>query len=545
MTELNLPVLLVNGTNEVTGEETSAVAAATAVVVNVLNNRSSDTNLMDSCVDDEDDDEDASVNACDSSDEYAMYVDKTGRQQQHPPMDVPLPQSANANTGRMIYSHVTPVPPSTAAVTPENTARTPKTDHHSNPTSSPSTMTRRNVSVSPPGMDGLEFDMNQPWERSLLRQLEQPNESNNAHPSVRYELKKTDPIALLTTTTTKPMMLLGHTESRDYAMEYDVDDNVSLETSSSCPPGRKMQFIHRSPFAPPQPRVVYHIPSSNDDDHNNYQTASYYYHHSPPPPPSAAVATDMPPHAFDHPLPIMIGPTNHHHPTAASSLTNGSYTTDDGRDDELVMMMGDQAVLYNKIPAHLPQSVTTHTMQPPQPYQYLEMEASTASYGEMDYNSKNEQQHQQHYLNPPNMDHIQQDPGCFCLGYNMLDYIISAAPPTPAKQRASLGKKQRLNGVLRPVRLPRVTESATMIDHIGRPMDQMDMLSEVIDATTTVELSSSVAPIKKMRSVEPEGMYLPTTTTHQNNNPADDRYYNSSSPSMEEYNETRRQGVDL
>ena len=188
-------------------------------------------------------------------------------------------------------------------------------------------------------------------------------------------------------------------------------------------------------------------------------------------------------------------------------------------------------------------------MQHP-PHPYLEMEAST-SYGEMDYNNTaNEQQEQQHYLNQPIMDHVQPDPGCFCLGYNMLDYIISAAPPKP---RPSMGKKQRLNGVLRPVRLPRVTESATMIDHVGRPIDtrdyHIDMMSEVMD--TTAELSSSsVSPIKKIRSVDPEGMYLPPTenfyfTTAQQNDVTDDRYNNSSSPSTDEYNETRRQGVDL
>lgn len=528
-----------NGAGEVAGEATSVVVAAatTVAVTNVLNNRSSDTNLMDSCVDDEDDEDDdhASVNACDSSDEYAMYIDKTGRQQQHQPTDEPLPKPTNTNTGTGIRNNFTSVPPPTAAVTPESTAHTPKTDHPS-----PSTMTRRNVSLSPPGMDGLQFDMNQPWERSLLRQLEQPKDSN-ALSSIRYELKKTEPIALVTT---KPMMLLGHTESRDYAMEYDVDDTVSLETSSSCPPGRKMQFIHRSPFATPQPRVVYHIPSSNDDDHNNYQAANYYYQNSPP----AGVTDQLPAPVHNHPLPIIIDKPNNH-PTAASSLTNGSYTTDDGRDDELIMMDYNQGIVYTKIPAHLPHSVTTRAMHPP--YPYLEMEPSTGggtSYGEMDYNSNNEQQ--AHYLNQPNMDLVQPDPGCFCLGYNMLDYIISAAPPSPPKQRPSLGKKQRLNGVLRPVRLPRVTESATMIDHAGRPILNSNgmMMSEVID--TTVERSKSNSPIKKIRSVEPEGTYLPPTenyyfTTAQQDNVTEDRYNDTSSPSMEEYNETLRQGADL
>jgi hypothetical protein len=223
------------------------------------------------------------------------------------------------------------------------------------------------------------------------------------------------------------------------------------------------------------------------------------------------VALEMPPSVYpaqtNYPLPINIGKHNNH-PTAASSLTNGSYATDDGRDDE-VMMMDNNGIVYKQIPTPLPHSVTTRTMQPPP--QYLEMEASTGggiSYGEiMDYNNSSEQQ-QQYYLNQPNADHIQPDPGCFCLGYNMLDYIISAAPLTQQKQRPSLvlnGKKQRLSGVLRPVRLPRVNESATMMEQGSRPFDSADdhdNLSEVID--TTVELSSSLSAIKKMKSLEPE-----------------------------------------
>ncbi len=525
--------------NGVGGEDATATATT-----NALNNRSSDTtSLLDSCVDDDEDDDNASVKACDSnSEEYAKYIDKTGRQQ-YQPTDARIPKPVSANTG-IILTNVTPLPPPTATVTPESTARNPKADP------SPSTIACRNVSLSPPGMDGLEFDMNQPWERSLLRQLQEPNEGN-APPSRQYELKKTAPIVL---STTKPMMLLGHTESRDYAMEYDIDDTVSLETSSSCPPMNKMQFIHRSPHAPPQPRVVYHIPSSNDDDHNNYPTANYYYQHSSP------VATDkLPqmqsssPHTYNQ-LPIIIGKHNNH-PTAASSLTNGSFMTDDGRDDELMMMMDDNGIVYKKIPAHLPHSGTTRTTQ-----EYLEMEPSMgggASYGEMiDYNS-NAGNEQQHYLNQPNTDHIQPDPGCFCLGYNMLDYIISAAPPT---QRPPLnGKKQRLNGVLRPVRLPPVTESVSMMEHMSRLNHNLDnnydedIMSEVID--TNVELKSSTSSLlaKKISNVEPEGLYLTPTENYfatgaataalqQHDNVADDRHYYAST---EECNETRRQGVDL
>ena len=527
-------------TNGVGGEDATATATT-----NALNNRSSDTSLLDSCVDDdEDDDDNASVKACDSNgEEYAKYMDKTGRQQ-YQPTDARISKPVSANPG-IVLSNVTPVPPPTATVTPENTARTPKADHPS-----PSTIARRNVSLSPPGMDGLEFDMNQPWERSLLRQLQAPNEGN-ASPSRQYELKKTEPIVL---PTTKPMMLLGHTESRDYAMEYDIDDTVSLETSSSCPPMNKMQFIHRSPHSPPQPRVVYHIPSSNDDDHNNYPTASYYYQHSPP------VTTDkLPqmqsssPHSYSQ-LPIIIG-KHDYHPTAASSLTNGSFTTNDGRDDELMMMMDDNGIVYKKIPAHLPHSVTTRTTQ-----QYLEMEPSMgggASYGEMmDYHS-NAVNEQQHYLNQPNTDHIQPDPGCFCLGYNMLEYIISAAPPT---QRPPLhGKKPRLNGVLRPVRLPPVTENLSMMEHMSRLNHNLDnnyhedVMSEVID--TNVELKSATSSLlaKKISNVDPEGLYLPPTenyyatgaaavTLQQHDNVADDRHYYASA---EEYHETRRQDVDV
>jgi hypothetical protein len=453
MTTTTVPSTTVVDTQLAVGRENLRTSNGNAETLD----RSSEASLLDSCEDDDDDEMDTtSIQACGSED-YAQFVDETGRQQEST-IQVQV-SMIDKRTGATIAD----VP------TNRNVSPTPKVNlTTAGVKAEPSSTVRRKVSVSPPQLDGLAFDLNQPWERSLLRQLEKDTPV--------YE--------------TKAMMLLGHTESRDFAMEYDPnnDDNVSLETSSSCPP-QKMQFIHRPLYAPPEPRVVYRMESSNDeDDDDNHNVVYHHPHHHQQPMRSPQ------PHSNNHP--------NHHHsPSTTSSLTSATFINEDGRDDE-------------HIPIHLPKNAKSnllHASQQQQQY-FLEMEASTvhtASYHE-DYDAFTNHDLVYHPPLP--------DPGCFCLGYNMLEYVL--APPVP-RQPVVMNKK-RIVGVMRPVRLPRVDESNV----VGTTA--IDTIPEVIDLSGN---KKHAATVLRGKSVEPEGSYFTAT----------ENYYTTAT---EEYT-TSRQGVDL
>jgi hypothetical protein len=496
-------------------------------------NRSSDTNLLDACVDDDDDD--------DEEDNFQRIVDNTsvdatGRQNEQilEPTKTTKGDSTtiqNTTITTTTLGNSTPrTPTATSNGHDDNTLLyTPKNDLETPP------VVRRKISVSPPGMDGLAFDISQPWERSLLRQLEKDETA--------VPITSTTTAAATTTTTTKnnrdmrqyevssPMMLLGHTESRDFAMEYDVDDTVSLETSSSCPPiAKNMQFIHRLPSVSPQPRIVYHIPSSNDDydEYNNhtnqhYGTAPYYYYHHQDDMQQHHMSKQQQQHPhpsgrYDSLHPPTIIRKNIHHPPSTSSLTNGTTMTEDKRDDEMLAA----SIMYNTIPSHI-----SHHQQHHQHY-YLEMEASTggASFGDNSHNDDHSNIERTYHpdLIQQNNNSIPIEPGCFCLGYNMLEYIISSAQPTPTTLTTNrpLGKKQP-RGVLRPVRLPRVNESINRMESdtnspdastaspdgniVTTPFpqveDRIDIISEPYLTVRTINTNKSC--------VEPEGTYLPHT----------------------------------
>lgn len=98
--------------------------------------------------------------------------------------------------------------------------------------------------------NGLDFDIDEPWQRSLLRELKKTREDRNYKPKSPAEL-----------------LLLGHTESRDYAVEMGRDD-LTLATESSATLPARSQAIHRPWLYPDDP------PLFADEDNDNFSTTS-------------------------------------------------------------------------------------------------------------------------------------------------------------------------------------------------------------------------------------------------------------------------------
>lgn len=73
--------------------------------------------------------------------------------------------------------------------------------------------------------DGLEFDMDVPWQRSLLKELRNDEVKQTAYRN--------------------DVIMLGHTESRDFAVDIGVDDFTLTTDSSSTMCHGKPQAIHR------------------------------------------------------------------------------------------------------------------------------------------------------------------------------------------------------------------------------------------------------------------------------------------------------------
>jgi hypothetical protein len=317
------------------------------------------------------------------------------------------------------------------------------------------------------------------------------------------------------------MMVLGHTESRDYAMDWDdIDDNVSLETSSSCPPAAsKMQFIHRSIYNPqPEPRVVTNIPMNYQ-----YPTASNYYHsdhhnYDVPPQYHRYYQLEQQEQATTHPPKFIKG--KQYYTGASSTLTyDGTNLTDDGRDDHEMMMM---ASAYNSNMYHCKNEI------PKQHQHYLEMEAVSADISNnqklmdpyIDNNSPDQTQASTN--NDPNSI---PDPGCFCLGYNMLEYIISSSVSPATKQRHQGRYNHHRhhgnsnNGVLHPVRLPIVREvDGTMAEAAVTAPPTMKVT--IIDDEINDSSNCRYRPRTNNHSPnEPDGIYVPPT----------DKYYSTNS----------------
>jgi hypothetical protein len=76
----------------------------------------------------------------------------------------------------------------------------------------------------------MEFDLGQPWQRSLLR-----------------ELRRIDVTGVVDASKKPELVMLSHSESHDNAIEMDRD-NMSIGTNSSVTIPTKSQLIHRSPL---------------------------------------------------------------------------------------------------------------------------------------------------------------------------------------------------------------------------------------------------------------------------------------------------------
>lgn len=86
-----------------------------------------------------------------------------------------------------------------------------------------------------PIREAVKFDLTQPWQRSLLRELDQIENSmlqdEETAPRPRPHADR---------------VLLGHAESGDYMLECEDDISTATDTSSTCPV--RLQIIHRHQF---------------------------------------------------------------------------------------------------------------------------------------------------------------------------------------------------------------------------------------------------------------------------------------------------------
>lgn len=96
-------------------------------------------------------------------------------------------------------------------------------------------------STEKPLSEALKFDLTQPWQRSLLRDLERIENSMVRDESEARPRPHADRI------------LLGHAESGDYLLECEDDISTATDTSSTCP--TRLQVVHRYQF-PMRPRVA-------------------------------------------------------------------------------------------------------------------------------------------------------------------------------------------------------------------------------------------------------------------------------------------------
>lgn len=223
-----------------------------------------------------------------------------------------------------------------------------------------------------PRKDGLAFDMNTPWERSLLRHLERQQ-------SKEEQRAKRD------------LMYVGHTESRDFAMDWENESTLSMETDTSSTIPVRAQFVHRTLLnQSPQPRVVGYQAQEKPDPKGTVPTTTHQPAPSPPPQSSVLLVSR----------------------TETSEIT--TLTTKDDRDDN-----GGA-----NVPDHTPPRRRMHKSKAPKtsPKQYLEMELS-----------KEEKQQ------PPSLPDY--NPACGCLG-NMFDYVLPPPNQTRRHSRAAIPLSQ-------------------------------------------------------------------------------------------------------
>jgi hypothetical protein len=85
--------------------------------------------------------------------------------------------------------------------------------------------------LPPTRADMVQLDLNEPWQRSLLRQIEKLDKTELGKEAIKKP----------------PYMMLGHTESRDFWLAFEPDaDELSLETEASSIVPKRGQLVHRT-----------------------------------------------------------------------------------------------------------------------------------------------------------------------------------------------------------------------------------------------------------------------------------------------------------
>lgn len=419
--------------------------ANSKVSSDTLAGRSSEeaASLLDSCESEDDDDNNNGGGDCESlaacgSEDYAEFVDVTGRV---------AVKETNKN----------------AAV--EFAEQYPRVAYASAPIAVDTTAAAGVNSIREPGRkspllnhDGVAFDLNQPWQRSLLRQMDaaaqQQQQQQQAESTPRRE-----------------MMMLGHAESQDFAVSFDHDDTISLETFASSTAPSKMQLIHRTPLSMPKPRIVYHIVEDEADFREHEIT-------------SVQVKVER--------------RRKQGRDSETSSLTSATMPLEDDRDRRDEVSFRTKATTPDQLVSAWRKDVATQRRSQSHDQSFL----STGGTGRDNSMRRHDQDPAAAAAASSSM---LPDAGCFCMGYNMLDYVL---PPQPPAAHV---------GVLRPSHLARVAE---------------DPLPESVDVTRSTRKDHRALPRSANNTRDPQGIYFPAGV-----------YFESSAASAT--TSTRRQGADF
>lgn len=313
----------------------------------------------DDSVDGESDDE-SSVVARDGED-LSGYVDATGARSASPPRGMQVARLDQRQQRQSIG--MGPTSNTRDAASRRSSAATTTTTKNPPPP---------NSSRPAAGLTHeLAFDIDQPWERSLMRQLqkvEQEGDSDDDDEDHRPDF-----------------MFVGHTESTDFGLPIDQDDAVSLGTSVSSTVPTKNQFVHRMLL--------------------NRQEEMFESN-------------------VNHKRKVL--------PRRDSVGSQLTVASEDERDDDP----------NTTIPSHLLELSRKEQQRKSQLQKaYLELEPSSVD---------DESVQQQEYFNDSTSS--MPDPACFCLGYNVFDYVL------PPQQGTTMAERRRSSAARRNSQLFRVDE---------------------------------------------------------------------------------------
>lgn len=235
---------------------------------------------------------------------------------------------------------------------------------------------------------GLEFDMNEPWQRSLLRQFQ-------AH----YDQPRVRSPAVL--------MAVGHTESRDFAVDVirgSMRDDLTLTTESSATIPHRPQVIHRPWIYPDDHSALF-------EDEQSHSTADHHDHHKPP-----AAAAER------------VSPRSHREERDASAAAAASSP----------QYYGSNRYYYDVPPTTRDagmQAKRALMMQGQQPGQqpWLEMESPSVGTAAMDDFDD---------ATTVAVSSANQD-ACFCMGYNVLDFWMPPAGGGGPAARGGGGRSRK------------------------------------------------------------------------------------------------------